>query len=113
MQKVKYGVVDKRAAMRDLLHWHHLYFAGRLHKPVLTLKSDPCIAAAQGSNRLSALVAALLLLPRRFSWDSLVQTICGLSYKGERTMLAARMLRAPLCRAKVLFRHTPMSRRGM
>ena len=82
MQLIKYGVVERSRALRDLLDWSDLYVAGRLHKPVATLKRDATVAAAERRNRRSALAAAMLLLPQRFSWDLLLQTICGLSYRG-------------------------------
>jgi len=38
--KYKYGVMDWRTAEADLLQWKHIYLAGRMHKPTLTLKTD-------------------------------------------------------------------------
>lgn len=77
MQLIKYGVVRLSALQRDLLHWSTLYCAGRLHKPVATLREHPAVAAAQAENLLCALRCALLLLPDRFGtmvsergWDA-------------------------------------------
>ena len=33
-QQIKYGVVDTRRLVDDLIHWDSLYLSGRLHKPV-------------------------------------------------------------------------------
>ena len=82
MQTVKYGVVQRCSALQDLLDWDYLYVAGRLHKPVLTLKECPLVAAAQRHNAASAVAVALLLLPQRFSWDSMMHKLCSLSYRG-------------------------------
>lgn len=60
-------MVRLAALQADLLRWTTLYCAGRLHKPVATLACHPGVAAAQEHNLHSALRAALLLLPPRFS----------------------------------------------
>mmetsp|Transcript_11264 Transcript_11264/g.24264 ORF Transcript_11264/g.24264 Transcript_11264/m.24264 type:complete len:394 (-) Transcript_11264:610-1791(-) len=82
-QMVKYGVVDAAALEDDLLTWRHLYVAGRMHKPVLTLVQDSTVLAAQQSNITSAAASALLMLPQGFSTEDLLRTICGLSYHGD------------------------------
>jgi mitochondrial translocator assembly and maintenance protein 41 len=82
LQVVKYGVIQRSDALRDLLDWDSLYFSGRLHKPVQTLQTCTTVAAAQEVNRRSAVAAALLLLPAYFSWGTLLHTICSLSYRG-------------------------------
>lgn len=66
-QVVKYGVIRKDSLCRDLLQWDTLYTAGRLQKPVLTLQTDPDVEKASVQNRMSALIASLLLLPKIFS----------------------------------------------
>ena len=81
-QMVKYGVMQRCSALRDLLDWDRLYLSGRLHKPVLTLRVCPLVAEAQRRNVQSAVAVALLLLPQRFSWDALMHKLCSLSYRG-------------------------------
>jgi translocator assembly and maintenance protein 41 len=64
---IKYGVIGVDSLLDDLQTWRHLYAAGRMQKPVLTLVCDPSVHAAQVSNIRCAAAAALLLLPERFS----------------------------------------------
>ena len=52
---------------RDLRDWDQLYVAGRMQKPVLTLRRDATLAEANRGNVDAALAAALLLLPGRFT----------------------------------------------
>ena len=66
-QVVKYGVIRKDSLCRDLNIWDTLYTAGRLQKPVLTLEADAEVATASKHNRMSALIASLLLLPKIFT----------------------------------------------
>ncbi|XP_020813307.1 phosphatidate cytidylyltransferase, mitochondrial [Drosophila serrata] len=87
---IKYGVVSEEQLLEDLLHWRHLYLAGRLHKPVTDLVNpadNPPLKAALDRNLLSALQVALLLLPDKFTAYSLFHTIAGLSYKGDFRMI--------------------------
>lgn len=64
LQTVKYGVVGMPAFQQDLQHWSHLYVAGRLHKPVAVLTTQPDAEAAYRDNLRAALSTALLLLPK-------------------------------------------------
>lgn len=80
----KYGVVSADAARDDLLHWRHLFLAGRMQKPVASLgRPDPDVAAAVDVNLRAALAAALLVLPERFPLENLHRALCGLSYRGD------------------------------
>jgi translocator assembly and maintenance protein 41 len=81
---IKYGVVSVDALIDDLLHWTHLYLAGRMHKPTQVLISAPEVEAAARVNLRSAAAAALLLQPTcSFSEEELLSSICGLSYAGD------------------------------
>ncbi len=51
-------------------------------RKIVVIKDDEELNAANESNRLSALRAALLLLPSSFSEQDLFVTITGLSYMG-------------------------------
>ena len=67
--------------------WNHLYVAGRLHKPVRIILSNPEVTAALATNREHALRASLLLLPDLFSEIDLYYTIASLSYVGDPRMI--------------------------
>lgn len=88
-RKMKYGVISKRRLLQDLLSWKSLYVAGRLHKPVMILKSSNEIDTAMFLNRVHAMRVALLLLPPTFNDIQLFTTIAGLSYGGDPRMLFA------------------------
>lgn len=78
----KYGVIDIKDFSQDLKLWYTLYIAGRLHKPVLTLYDKGLNDLVMG-NLKSAVHAALLQLPDKFSERDLYITISGLSYRGD------------------------------
>lgn len=67
LQMIKYGVVGMPALQQDLQHWSHLYVAGRLHKPVAVLTSQPAAEAAYQRNLRAALSTALLLMSQQES----------------------------------------------
>jgi mitochondrial translocator assembly and maintenance protein 41 len=83
---MKYGVISRRKFLEDMLEWKYLYVAGRLHKPVQILKSQPHIKHAMERNRENAILTSLLLLPPRFTESDLFLTIAGLSYIGDPRM---------------------------
>lgn len=80
---IKYGVVSVDTLVRDLMDWETLYFAGRMHKPLHILRSDPRVRLANQVNLSSAVRAALLLLPETFAEEDLYAEIAGLSYRGD------------------------------
>ncbi|KAJ3041989.1 Mitochondrial translocator assembly and maintenance protein 41 [Rhizophlyctis rosea] len=65
----------------DLTEWETFYLAGRLHKPVRTIREDARITIAARKNLRSAVRTALLLLPNQFTEEELFLTVAGLSYK--------------------------------
>ena len=71
----------------DLLMWHTLYLAGRMHKPLRIIKDDARVRLTQQVNLTSALRAALLTLPSHFSETELFQRITGISYEGDLRMI--------------------------
>lgn len=82
--RLKYGVIGLDAFLDDLYHWRHLYVAGRLHKPVLSLTpASGTILAALAANRSQALRTALLTLPACFTGRALLERIVSLSYWGD------------------------------
>ena len=83
---IKYGVVNLDTLCGDLAEWRSLYLAGRLHKPVKILRDDPRVRLANQVNLLSAVRAALLLLPETFTERDLYATIAGISYTGDPRM---------------------------
>mmetsp|Transcript_32001 Transcript_32001/g.83333 ORF Transcript_32001/g.83333 Transcript_32001/m.83333 type:complete len:453 (-) Transcript_32001:97-1455(-) len=83
-QMIKYGVTSTSSLLDDLHTWRHLYVAGRLQKPVLTLVSRKTeVEAAQAANQHAAAAAALLLLPPRFTTQDFLNKIVTLSYSGD------------------------------
>ena len=84
---MKYGVISTEALIQDLTQWNHLYVAGRLHKPVRIILSNPEVTVALATNREHALRASLLLLPDLFSEIDLYYTIASLSYVGDPRMI--------------------------
>lgn len=82
---IKYGVIQTKELCEDLYHWTNLYVAGRLHKPVETLvePTNPEIKEDIVRNFENALHAALLLLPKEFTYFQLFHTIAGISYNGD------------------------------
>lgn len=106
---VKYGVVSRERLKRDLLGWETLYCAGRMHKPVLPLRTDTVdgyddeVTEWQRTNLRSALATSLLLQPPSppppsstaaadgvydVPLATLFQTVAGLSYTGDPRMAA-------------------------
>ena len=85
-RRIKYGVVSITKLREDLENWDHLYLAGRMQKPVVTLRQDEQVEAANQTNLSNAVRIARLLLPARFSEQELFCTIAGLSYLGDYRM---------------------------
>jgi len=84
---IKYGVTTVDNLCSDLLNWNTLYLAGRMHKPIRIIKDDPRVRLAQQVNLTSAIRAALLTLPEKFTETDLFERITGISYGGDIRML--------------------------
>ncbi|XP_052272135.1 phosphatidate cytidylyltransferase, mitochondrial-like [Dreissena polymorpha] len=82
---IKYGVIETRTLIEDLVNWNTLYVSGRLHKPVKVVKKPNLaeLISALNTNLCSALHVAALLLPEKFSEEDLYTMITGLSYSGD------------------------------
>ncbi|RMZ92210.1 hypothetical protein DV736_g512, partial [Chaetothyriales sp. CBS 134916] len=83
---IKYGVVNLDTLCKDLSEWNTMYLAGRLQKPVKILRDNPSVRLANQVNLISAVRAALLLLPPNFTEEELYSTIAGISYLGDPRM---------------------------
>lgn len=83
---IKYWVISKNDLIIDLKEWENLYVAGRLHKPVMILQSDPQIQNAINENLSHALNVALLLLPENFDERMLFEMITSISYMWDSRM---------------------------
>jgi translocator assembly and maintenance protein 41 len=84
-QELKYGVVSTSDLMSDLRNWDYLYLAGRMHKPIATVKSEEGINEAQRINLQAAVAVSLLLLGNEsfLPTSKLYATIASLSYTGD------------------------------
>lgn len=83
---IKYGVVNLDTICSDLSAWQTMYLAGRLQKPVKILRDDPRVRLANQINLMSAVRAALLMLPENFTEKQLYEKIAGMSYMGDPRM---------------------------
>ena len=54
-----------------------------MHKPIRIIKDDPRVRLAQQVNLTSAIRAALLTLPEKFTEAELFERIAGISYGGD------------------------------
>ena len=72
---MKYGIVSTDALRADLRHWHWVYLAGRMHKPVCVLTGidHAGINGDVAANVRAALDAALLMLPGQFEEQMLYE----------------------------------------
>ncbi|XP_055855691.1 uncharacterized protein LOC129918945 [Episyrphus balteatus] len=85
---IKYGIISKEHLLNDLNDWTHLYFAGRLHKPVnQVVAPDDSLQKALQQNLQSAFLVALLMLPENFTDFELFHTISNISYSGDFRMI--------------------------
>jgi hypothetical protein len=82
---MKYGIINKSNALKDLFTWNNLYLAGRLHKPVHLLSSSLSseIEEAIVANHHHAVNTSLLMLPDEFTDLELFLTVASLSYTGD------------------------------
>ncbi|PPR08162.1 hypothetical protein CVT24_012126 [Panaeolus cyanescens] len=84
---IKYGITTVDNLCADLLSWRTLYLAGRMHKPLRIIKDDARVRLTQQVNLTSAVRAALLTLPERFTETELYERIAGISYSGDPRMV--------------------------
>ncbi|KAA8499916.1 Phosphatidate cytidylyltransferase, mitochondrial [Porphyridium purpureum] len=82
-QLIKYGVITVRHLLDDLRHWESLYVAGRMHKPVQVLQSNPLVELANEQNIENAARAALITLPEEFDEEQIYEAVASLSYVGD------------------------------
>ena len=108
--ELKYGVISTEDFIKDLTNWHHLYIAGRLHKPVKVLRftefsrvteivkfvtpvegdmtlslpeeGDELHSALQSNLNSALRISSLLIKNEKTNFDELVHQICNLSYLG-------------------------------
>ncbi|KAE8647783.1 hypothetical protein Csa_002836 [Cucumis sativus] len=86
---LKYGVARMHDLIQDIQYWKTFYLSGRLQKPVNILVDSLDVQQLNSVNLRSAVSAALLLLPPKFTEVDLYAKICSLSYMGDLRMLFA------------------------
>ncbi|XP_050944451.1 uncharacterized protein LOC103484252 isoform X6 [Cucumis melo] len=86
---LKYGVARMHDLIQDIQYWKTFYLSGRLQKPVNILVDSLDVQQLNSVNLRSAVSAALLLLPPKFTEVELYAKICSLSYMGDLRMLFA------------------------
>lgn len=86
-QQFKYGVIGLDTLADDLRNWRSLYIAGRMHKPIVTIKAPERLVQLTRSNLNAAASAALLQLPEVFTAVELFMAISNLSYSGDFRMV--------------------------
>lgn len=81
----KYGVMSKSSFIDDLENWSHLYFAGRLHKTIITMTEivDREIEPALQKNLQAAVAVGRLMQGNRFTLKQLFTEISAISYSGD------------------------------
>ena len=84
-RKLKYGVIRKEDAIRDLTMWTRFALAGRMQKPILDVVSDSEVDKAHQTNMYNALSLAILMHFHEKEVDllSLFTTLANFSYKGD------------------------------
>lgn len=87
--KFKYGVTEITDFVNGLYTWSPFFVAGRLHKPILTVKSNQSLDEAILRNRESALLVASLFCDEFTTMEVLLTNVCGLSYFGTPRMEVA------------------------
>ncbi|XP_073981740.1 phosphatidate cytidylyltransferase, mitochondrial isoform X1 [Rhodnius prolixus] len=84
----KYGVVNQEDLINDLYDWNYLYLSGRLHKPVKFVEPPVGpVTTALKQNLMSAIHAALIMLPENFTLMEFFLEIADLSYNGDFRMI--------------------------
>lgn len=90
----KYGVVSTAALVDDLQQWSHVYLAGRLHKPVLTVhEPSGTVQHALAVNHRAAVAITALLLTAQSLYQGphypaitcreFYAHLSGVSYRGD------------------------------
>ena len=113
---IKYGVINRKDLLVDLVEWETLYVAGRLHKPVNIIEQEDTDNELQDGlkmNLTNAMHTALLLLPEKFTEEQLFLTIAGLSYTGDFRMVVgedrnkvSNIVRPQIDRCRELYMNT-------
>ncbi|CAN3370903.1 phosphatidate cytidylyltransferase, mitochondrial [Diutina catenulata] len=92
---VKYGVVSRHGALRDLTEWSQMYFAGRLQKPVNYVRdNDAMVKFLNQFNLKNAMTLSVIILggarsshrpqvQESFTERQLYEQITRLSYLGD------------------------------
>lgn len=84
---VKYGIMARDTALKDIIEWNNLYLAGRLQKPVKFI-GDSLISQVNQFNLRNAMIISILMRDTQIvTKEELYETITSLSYLGDFRMV--------------------------
>ena len=86
----KYGIIEYYDFLKALNTWNSFFVTGRFHKPIFPIKSNATIDRVIERNRINGLYTALLTLEdNKNSLVDVYESLCNLSYMGDKRMAIA------------------------
>lgn len=82
-REIKYGVVETKTLIKDLMRWNNHFLAGRCKNPIKKIKSNQKIDEALQVNLEYGVNLALLASPEKIWINDFYKIIAGFSYNGS------------------------------